>query len=291
MKIMIKTDGLSKYYGKGGEIKAVDEFNLEVYEGETFGLLGPNGAGKTTAVRLLNCIIKPTSGTATVNGYDILEKEDAVKRVTGLLAESPGLYEKLSAHEFLEFMGALYDVPTDILPERIDDLLKLFGLHDRRDHLLEGYSRGKKQKVLIASTLIHDPPILFLDEPTSGLDPRAAHMVKELIEELADTAGKTIFICSHILPIVEELLTRVLGESLEGRTIYQEFLEEHGEGPHHIGVPTPLPFDAELEKWERLGIEALQVNRMEAPGEGWAYMDTQGLVGCILEILSFSRYQ
>jgi len=91
--------------------------------------------------------------------------------------------------------------------------------------------------------------------------------------------------------LVEELLTRVLGESLEGRTIYQEFLEEHGERLHHIGVPTPLPFDAELEKWERLGIEALQVNRMEDPGEGWAYMDTQGLVGCILEILSFSRYQ
>ena len=218
MKTMIKTDGLSKYYGKGNEIKAVDEFNLEVYEGETFGLLGPNGAGKTTAVRLFNCIIKPTSGTATVNGHDILKEEDKVKRITGLLAESPGLYEKLSAQEFLEFMGALYDVPPDILPERIDDLLKLFGLHDRRDHLLEGYSRGMKQKVLIASALIHDPPILFLDEPTSGLDPRAAHMVKELIEELADTAGKTIFICSHILPLVEELCGRI-GIINQGRLV------------------------------------------------------------------------
>jgi len=209
MKVVIRTDGLSKYYGKGNEIKAVDELDLEVHEGETFGLLGPNGAGKTTAVRLLNCIIKPTSGTATVNGYDIFEEEDEVKRVTGLLAESPGLYEKLSAQEFLDFMGALYDVPPDILPERIDDLLKLFGLHDRRDHLLEGYSRGMKQKILIASALIHDPPILFLDEPTSGLDPRAAHMVKQLIQELADSAGKTIFICSHILPIVEELCDRI----------------------------------------------------------------------------------
>jgi len=218
MKVVIRTDGLSKYYGKGNEIKAVDEFDLEVFEGETFGLLGPNGAGKTTAVRLLNCIIKPTSGTATVNGYDILKEETEVKRVTGLLAESPGLYEKLSAQEFLEFMGALYDVPTDILPERIDDLLKLFGLHDRRDYLLEGYSRGMKQKVLIASALIHDPPILFLDEPTSGLDPRAAHMVKELIEELADTAGKTIFICSHILPLVEELCDRI-GIINQGRLI------------------------------------------------------------------------
>ena len=209
MKVMIRTDKLSKYYGKGGEIKAVDELDLEVYEGETFGLLGPNGAGKTTTVRLLNNIIKPTSGTATVNGHDILQEETEVKRVTGLLAESPGLYEKLSAYEFLEFIGALYDVPSDILPERIDDLLKLFGLYDRRDYLLEGYSRGMKQKILIAAALIHDPPILFFDEPTSMLDPRAALMVKDLIKKLADSAGKTIFICSHILPIVEELCDRI----------------------------------------------------------------------------------
>jgi len=108
MKVVIRTDKLSKYYGRGNEIKAVDELDLEVYEGETFGLLGPNGAGKTTTVRLLNCIIKPTRGTATVNGYDILKQDTEVKRVTGLLAESPGLYEKLSANEFLEFMGVLY---------------------------------------------------------------------------------------------------------------------------------------------------------------------------------------
>ena len=209
MKVMIRTDKLSKYYGKGGEIKAVDELDLEVCEGETFGLLGPNGAGKTTTVRLLNNIIKPTSGTATVNGHDILQEETEVKRVTGLLAESPSLYEKLSAYEFLEFMGALYDVPSDILPERIDDLLKLFGLYDRRDYLLEGYSRGMKQKILIAAALIHDPPILFFDEPTSMLDPRAALMVKDLIKKLANSAGKTIFICSHILPIVEELCDRI----------------------------------------------------------------------------------
>jgi ABC-2 type transport system ATP-binding protein len=138
-----------------------------------------------------------------------LRDDTEVKRVTGLLAESPGLYEKLSAYEFLEFMGALYDVPKEILEKRINDLLELFGLHDRRDYLLEGYSRGMKQKILIAAALIHDPPILFLDEPTSMLDPRAALMVKDLIKKLADTAGKTIFICSHILPIVEELCDRI----------------------------------------------------------------------------------
>jgi len=209
MKVAVSTEKLSKYYGKGGEIKALDGLDLEVYEGETFGLLGPNGAGKTTTVRLLNCIIKPTSGTAIVNGHSILKEGTAVKRVTGMLAESPGVYEKLSAEEFLEFSGALYDVPRDVLAERIDDLLKLFGLYDRRDYLLEGYSRGMKQKVLIAAALIHDPPILFFDEPTSGLDPSAALIVKDLIKKLADSAGKTIFICSHILPIVEELCDRI----------------------------------------------------------------------------------
>lgn len=209
MRIMIETKDLSKSFGSKRQIKAVDRLNLRVYEGETFGLLGPNGAGKTTIVRLLNCIIEPTSGTAVVGGNDILRQKDGVKRMTGLLAESPGLYEKLSAHEFLEFMGALYDVPDEILKNRIDDLLRLFGLRNRADHLLEGYSRGMKQKVLIAAALIHDPPVIFLDEPTSTLDPRAALMVKDLIKDLSERASKTVFVCSHILPIVEELCDRI----------------------------------------------------------------------------------
>jgi len=206
MKIVIQTEKLSKCYGN---IKAVDELDLKVFEGETFGMLGPNGAGKTTAIRLLNCIIKPTSGTATVKGHDILREGEGVKRITGLLAESPSMYEKLSAYEFLEFVGALYGVPGDVLRQRADDLLKLFGLHERRDYLLEGYSRGMRQKVLIAAALVHDPPILFLDEPTSNLDPSAARMVKDLIEQLTKRADKTIFICSHILPIMEEMCDRI----------------------------------------------------------------------------------
>lgn len=225
MNIVIHTDQLTKHYGKDGEIKAVDALDLEVYEGETFGLLGPNGAGKTTTVRLLNCIIQPTSGTATVKGFDIRKEEIEVKRVTGLLAESPGLYEKLSASEFLEFMGALYDVPSNVLTERIDDLLKLFGLYERRDYLLEGYSRGMKQRVLIAAAMIHDPPLLFFDEPTSMLDPRAAFMVKDLIKQLAVSAGKTIFICSHILPVVEELCDRI-GVINQGQLIAIGTIEE-----------------------------------------------------------------
>lgn len=218
MKVVIRTKNLSKHYGTGGSIKAVDNLDLEVYEGETFGLLGPNGAGKTTVIRMLNCIIKPTAGSAWINENDILEESDKVKKVTGLLAESPGLYEKLSAHEFLEFMGALYDVPKDTLAQRIDDLLKLFGLSERSNHLLEGYSRGMKQKILIAAALIHDPPIIFLDEPTSTLDPRAALMVKDLVKGLSQEAHKTIFISSHILPVVEELCDRI-GIINQGRLV------------------------------------------------------------------------
>jgi len=224
-KVVIETENLSKYYGKGEEIRALDALNIEVFEGETFGLLGPNGAGKTTAVRLLNGIIKPSGGTARVNGFDIVQQEDDVKRATGMLAESPALYDKLSAREFLEFMGALYDVPGDLLEGRIDELLRLFGLHERRDHLIEGYSSGMKQKLLIAAALIHDPPILFFDEPTSALDPRAAHMVKGLIQELADTAGKTIFMCSHLLPVVEELCDRI-GIINNGRLIAVGTIDE-----------------------------------------------------------------
>ncbi|MFX0014452.1 MAG: ABC transporter ATP-binding protein [Promethearchaeota archaeon] len=215
-KVLIRTDKLSKYYGK--EIKAVEELDLEVYEGETFGLLGPNGAGKTTTVRLLNCILKPTSGTAAVNSYNILKNPREVKAISGLLAESPGLYEKLSAYEFLEFMGALYNIKGNILKDRIEELLKLFGLIERKDFLLEGFSSGMKQKVLIAAALIHDPSIIYFDEPTAALDPRAAHMVKDLIKGLADQLGRTIVICSHILPIVEELCDRI-GIINQGRLI------------------------------------------------------------------------
>lgn len=215
---IIRTEGLSKFYGKGDRIRAVDGLDLTVYPGETFGLLGPNGAGKTTTVRLLNGIIAPSRGTATVHGFDVVEDATAVKRVTGLLAESPGLYEKLSACEFLEFMGALYDVPGDVLAGRIGELLRLFRLEARRDDLLEGYSRGMKQRILLAAALIHDPPILFLDEPTSMLDPRAAVTVKDLIRDLAEKAGRTVFLCSHLLPLVEELCDRI-GIIHQGRLI------------------------------------------------------------------------
>ncbi|MHA1994008.1 MAG: ABC transporter ATP-binding protein [Candidatus Hodarchaeales archaeon] len=204
---LIQIKNLSKLYSKG-KIRAVDDLELTINQGETFGLLGPNGAGKTTTIRLLNGLIKPTSGTASINGFDILEDTQEVKTISGLLAESPGVYAKLSAYEFLEFMGALYNIPKSNLKTRINELLTFFDLLDRKNDLIEGFSTGMRQKVLLASAIIHDPEVIFLDEPTAGLDPRAARMVKQLVKDFSNR-GKTILISSHRLPVVEELCDRI----------------------------------------------------------------------------------
>ncbi|MHA1236973.1 MAG: ABC transporter ATP-binding protein [Candidatus Hodarchaeales archaeon] len=204
---LIQIKNLSKFYAKGS-IKAVDDLSLNIRKGETFGLLGPNGAGKTTTIRLLNGLIKPTSGTAFINGFNILTEPLKVKAICGLLAESPGIYEKLSAYEFLEFMGALYGLKGNDLKTRINDLLSFFDIIDRKNDLLEGFSTGMKQKVLLAVAIIHDPEVIFLDEPTAGLDPRAALAVKQLVKDLS-SQGKTLLISSHRLPVVEELCDRI----------------------------------------------------------------------------------
>lgn len=154
---------------------------------------------------MLNAIISPTSGTAKVVGFDITTQSQQVKVNSGFLPETPGLYQKLTAKEFLEFVGELYYLPKDVISKRIDELLDLFDLEERQNDLLEGYSRGMKQKVCLCAALIQDPKIIFLDEPTSNLDPASTRMVKDLITDLARKADKTIFICTHLLDAAEEL--------------------------------------------------------------------------------------
>ncbi len=200
--IAISTKGLTKHFGK---IFAVNNLNIEIAYGKTYALLGPNGAGKTTTVRMLNSIISPTSGTALVGGYDIISQSQQVKKICGFLPESPGLYQKLTPREFLEFIGELYYLPKEVIITRIDELLEIFDLEGRENDLLEGFSRGMKQKVCLCAALIQDPKIIFLDEPTSNLDPAVTRMVKDLIFELAKKADKTIFICTHLLDTAEEL--------------------------------------------------------------------------------------
>jgi ABC-2 type transport system ATP-binding protein len=208
----ILTHNLTKDFGN---ICAVNNLNLKIPYGKTYGLLGPNGAGKTTTVRILNAIISRTSGNASVGGYDILTESQKVKLICGFLPESPGLYSKLTAREFLEFIGELYYLPRDVISARIEELLEMFNLVGRGNDLLEGYSRGMKQKVCLCAALIQDPKILFLDEPTSNLDPAAARIVKDLISELTKKADKTVFICTHLLDAAEELCD-IIGIIVDG---------------------------------------------------------------------------
>ena len=199
---VIKTTALAKNFDS---VHAVRNLNLEVARGSRFGFLGPNGAGKTTAVRILSGLMKQTSGEAEVVGYNIATHRNEVKAITGLLPESPGLFSKLSAVEFLEFIGALNDRNGESLNRRIDILLGMLGLEGRQDDLLESYSSGMKQKVLVASTLLHEPKLVFLDEPTSRLDPAASALVKDLILALAEETDTSFFICTHMTAFAEDV--------------------------------------------------------------------------------------
>jgi len=199
---VIKTRGLSKNFDT---VQAVRNLDLEVATGSRFGFLGPNGAGKTTTVRILSGLMKQTSGDAEVCGYDVSTHRNEIKAATGLLPESPGLYSKLSAREFLEFIGALNDKNGADIDKRINNLLGMLGLESRQDDLLESYSSGMKQKVLIASTLLHEPKLVFLDEPTSRLDPAASALVKEIILALAEQTDTSFFICTHMTDFAEDV--------------------------------------------------------------------------------------
>lgn len=188
----------------------VDRLNMSIPSGEVFGFLGPNGAGKTTTVRMLACLIKPSSGMATIDGLDVTNEKDAmqVRGRVGLLTETPGLYDTLSAFKNLRFYGRLYDVPEPGLNERIEHYLKLLGLWEKRDQPVGSYSKGMRQKIAIARCLLHDPKVLFLDEPTSGLDPEASRIVRDFILELKKE-GRTIFICTHNLDEADRLCDRI----------------------------------------------------------------------------------
>jgi len=206
MGAVVITEGLSRRFG---EMTAVDELDLSIQEGEVFGFLGPNGAGKTTTIRLLNGLLRPTGGRARVFDLDPALDGATVRQLTGVLTETPSLYENLSGRENLAFFGEVHGIPAQKLPSRIDELLETFGLAERGDDLVGTYSRGMKQRLAIARALLHEPPLLFLDEPTAALDPAAARMVTTLIEQLSHEGGRTIFLCTHNLTEAQRLCDRV----------------------------------------------------------------------------------
>ena len=200
---MIETTNLTR---KFDGMTAVDSLNLRINDGEVFGFIGPNGAGKTTTIRMITCLIAPTSGTRSVNGLDVNRPTDAlqIRSKIGFLPEVPGLYETLSAYKNLDFYAALYDVPADKRERRIKELLETLGIWNRRDDIVGKFSKGMKQKIAIARALVHEPEFLFLDEPTSGLDPEASLTVRNFLLELKKE-GRTIFINTHNLDDAERL--------------------------------------------------------------------------------------
>lgn len=207
---MIQTNNISKTFkiGKKGEteLKAVEDLSLQVDKGEVFGFLGPNGAGKTTTVRILTGLIRPSTGQAQIAGYRLGEQDTQIRQNVGILTESPGMYERLSAEKNLTIFANLYDVPDPA--QAVNKYLSMLGLWERRYDAVGSFSKGMRQKLAVARALIHEPKILFLDEPTTGLDPEAAKTVRDFIEELK-AEGRTIFMTTHNLDEAEKLCDRV----------------------------------------------------------------------------------
>jgi ABC-2 type transport system ATP-binding protein len=181
-----------------GDLVAVDELNLKINEGDIFGFIGPNGAGKTTTIKMLATLIRPTNGYAEIAGYNVIKEVDDVKRVIGYMPDFFGVYDDMKVWEYLDFFAMAYKIDPARRPQIIDDVLELTDLNGKRDDYVEALSRGMKQRLCLAKTLVHDPKVLLLDEPASGLDPRARIEMRELLGELR-RMGKTILISSHIL--------------------------------------------------------------------------------------------
>lgn len=242
---MIKTVNLTK---KFGSVIAVDNLNLDIPAGEIFGFLGPNGAGKTTTVKLLTGLLKPDKGKIFVNGYDMDENVLKVKETVGLLPEHPFLYPKLTGKEYLSFLAHLYNLNLSVNPvrdsfytlfpegeqrfrtfsngvnERILNVLEIFNLTNFSDELIETYSLGMRQKLILAGLILREPKVFLLDEPLVGLDPHTAKLVKEILLKFAQQ-GKTVFLCTHLLEIAEKLCHR-LGIIQQGKLIALGTIDE-----------------------------------------------------------------
>ncbi len=202
---MINIQNLTKHYSS---VVAVDGINLDVREGEIFGFLGPNGAGKTTTIRMMAGLVKPTSGDVSINGWSIRSHPREVKQITGFIPDRPFIYGKLTGREFLHFIGSLYDLPASETENRSDQMFALFHMTDYCDELVESYSHGMKQRLVMASAFMHSPRVIIVDEPMVGLDPRGAKLVKKIFRQLADN-GATIFMSTHTLEIAEEVCDRI----------------------------------------------------------------------------------
>jgi len=200
---ILKVENLSKNYGK---FPAVKEVSFELKRGEVFGFLGPNGAGKTTTIKVCTGLLKPSAGQVLIGGFDITKQPVAAKELLGYVADNPFLYDKLTGREFVRFVSRLYN--GNPREQRIQELFDSFEMSDKIDELIQGYSRGMRQKTALISALIHNPQVLFVDEPTANLDPRSARLTKDIFRALT-RQGVSIFMSTHIMEIAERLCDRI----------------------------------------------------------------------------------
>jgi ABC-2 type transport system ATP-binding protein len=211
---MIRTDNLSKRFE---DVLAVDQLNIEVYPGEIFGFLGPNGSGKTTTIKLLCGLMRPTGGRAFIGGYDVQVHHVDAKRLVGYVPDDPFVYEKLSGIEFLRFVAGLREIEDGEAGRRSSALLDRFGLQNAAAKLVEGYSHGMRQRLVMCACFLHDPQAIIVDEPMVGLDPKSSRIVKDVFRERARD-GATVFLSTHTLSLAAELCTRI-GIIMDGRLL------------------------------------------------------------------------
>ncbi len=252
MTFLIDTENLTR---KFGSLTAVDNLTLHVDEGEVFGFLGPNGAGKTTTVRMLCCLIAKTSGTARVANLDTDDEKDCLKirKLVGLVPDTVGLYEDLTAYENLDYYGKLYYVPEAQRKENIERFLRMLDIWEKRDVLAGTFSKGMKQKLALARALIHDPEILFMDEPTANLDPESAKTVRDFILELK-AQKKTIFLNTHNLDEAQRICTRIAILNTKLVTVGKPEELEHSIGPRKTVIQLKQVNNALISAVEQLAL-------------------------------------
>ena len=218
---MIRIENLVKQYGA---FTAVDGVSLEVAAGQIHGFLGPNGAGKTTTIRMIAGLLKPTAGRIVVNGHDISSSPEAAKTSLGFIPDRPFIYEKLTAGEFLRFHGGLYGLDDAVLTARVTEMLELFELQRWRDELVESFSHGMKQRLVMGAAFLHRPQAVLVDEPMVGLDPRGARLIKDVFRRMADR-GVAILMSTHTLEVAQEMCDRI-SIILRGRIIAHGTVDE-----------------------------------------------------------------
>lgn len=223
---MIRVQGLTKEFDdpKAGVFRALDNVSFEVRPGEIYGLLGPNGAGKTTCLRILSTVLRPTRGLAEVDGINVVRDPELVRSRIGFMSCNTGIYDRMTAREMVEYFGRLYGIPEPQLQDRIDEIFDVLQMHEIRDRLGLKMSTGMKQKVSIARTIVHDPPVIIFDEPTAGLDVLVARNVLQAVRRLRDN-GKCIIFSTHIMREVERLCDRI-GIIHRGRILAEGALPE-----------------------------------------------------------------